>query len=76
MKQAESMTALSIICLELITDDKWICTGQVEQNRFEFIHILVIQNWFVAVVFQAWDKACFGQEDESGFNYNTYRWYL
>lgn len=52
-KQGESMTALSIMHLELITDDKWICTGQVEQKRFEFICILVIQNWFVAVTLQA-----------------------
>jgi len=49
MKQAESMTALSIVHLELVTDDIWICAGQVEQNRFKFIYILVIQNLFVAV---------------------------
>lgn len=44
MKQAESMTALSIMHLELSTDDKWICASQVQQNRCDFICILVIQN--------------------------------
>lgn len=59
MKQAESMIVLIIVRLELITDGKWICTGQVEKNNLEFICILVIQNWFESVVLQGWDKACF-----------------
>lgn len=39
VKQAELMTVLSIMHLELFTDDKWICTSYVEQDRFEFIWI-------------------------------------
>lgn len=59
MKQAKSIIVMSIMNLELITDGKWICTGQVEKNNLEFIFILVIQNLFVAIVLQGWDKACF-----------------
>lgn len=54
MKQAEPMTALRIVHGELLTDDKWFCAGHVEQNRFELICILVIQNWFVAE--PVWDS--------------------
>lgn len=64
MKQAESMTALRIMHWELLTDDKWLCTGQMEQNMFELICILVIQNWFVAE--PVWCReTC--QEDGSGW---------